>query len=162
MITTDRRFRWPSRICKKIFKCLENIISSVYRLPRIVKDHQTAIVSQSRSIDTTTFWWLMVEFGGLMLYSKTLPRAGTMQNGRLYLRAEWVPHTHGKDCSSYPTPTACFGQRGWGLTETNSRGYSKETHQRCREIGWRPSPETVEALMGFPIGHTDVEHSGTQ
>src|ERR1035441_3189345 len=38
--------------------------------------------------------------------SELLPTSGTMQSGRLFLRAPWVIHTCDEECSLWPTPTA--------------------------------------------------------
>lgn len=88
-------------------------------------------------------------------FSEPFPRSGTMRNGRLYPRALWVPHTHVSACSSWPTPTKSMGKRGWGLSRTGRNRYSAETAARVLAHGWKPHPEFLEWLMGFPIGWTE-------
>ncbi len=96
-------------------------------------------------------------FGGWTGYSQTWPRSGSMRNGRLFRRAPWVPHTHGKDCSLWPT-----------LLVSDSIGSHPGTHERTvrsevkRIWGRGPlNPDFAEWLMGFPIGHTAFAGSAT-
>ena len=90
-------------------------------------------------------------------YCETLPRAGTLRNGSLYRRNNWVPRISGIGCSSWPTPmsgaatrTAQGGiqlsqaARGW---PTQDAGTSQNGHGRR---GGRPdngsqSGERLEA-----------------
>lgn len=44
--------------------------------------------------------------GEAIVFSATLPTAGTMRNGRLYARATSAPLTSAPECSSWPTPTS--------------------------------------------------------
>lgn len=86
------------------------------------------------------------------------PRTGSMRSGECYPRAPWVPHTHGSDCSLWPTPTASMGRHGWGLTRAvRPRRYRPDTVARVRgvieSIGrWRPPVAIIETLMGLPPG----------
>lgn len=93
----------------------------------------------------------------LTRYSATWPRAGMMRNGRCYRRALWVRHTHAKECSLWPTPTASMGKRGWGLSRTGRLRYSAETTQRVLESGYIPHPDFLEDIMGFPIGWSALD-----
>ena len=70
--------------------------------------------------DPATSWWRTSQ---VCLPTETLsagssptwPRSGSMRAGACSPHAPWVPHTHGNACSSWPTPTAAMGARGWGL-----------------------------------------------
>jgi hypothetical protein len=56
--------------------------------------------------------------------------------------------------------------RGFGIPlHERSRRYKRATvsrvHALVHEHGWRIHPRFTEALMGFPMGHTEIEPSGT-
>jgi len=95
----------------------------------------------------------------LIAHSPTLPTSGTMRNGQLYGDAPWVAHSHGPDCSRWPTHTAS----SWGAT--GSRGIVARrvadgtiTEQEARQLvsgqNGRKNPLWVEWLMGFPPNWT--------
>lgn len=99
---------------------------------------------------------------GLTALSLTLPTSGTMRNGTLYGRVPWVAHSHGPDCSRWPTHTAS----SWGAT--GSRGILRrrvldgtitEAEFRALSAGnnGRKNPLWVEFLMGFPPHWTAPE-----
>ena len=95
-------------------------------------------------------------------FSVSWPRSGTMRAGACYRRAPLVPHTHESDCSYWPTPVAAMGKRGFGhgtgkLRTSGHSRYRKETVARCALIGWTPSAEMQEAVLGIPIGWTDLK-----
>jgi len=112
------------------------------------------------SYDRATSSWKTYQgclFGGLTEFSETWPRSGSMRSGRLFRRAQWVRHTHVKDCSFWATPrksrrgvTKDKGRPGGGCrcleTDLANRGH----------IG-PPNPTWQEWLMGFPLGWTDLE-----
>lgn len=77
--------------------------------------------------------------------------AGSMQSGRLYRRAAWVPHTHEKDCSLWPTPRANGGSSAGG---SNAR---KSAIRNGTYVTGKRNPNHTEWLMGFPIGWTEIE-----
>lgn len=105
--------------------------------------------------------WQRCFIEGWELFSETFPDSGLMRSGRLFRRAPWVLHTHGKDCSLWPTPTASMGQNGWGINLNCLHGYRPDVGARCAVSGWRPHPELIETLMGFPIHWTDLGDSET-
>src|SRR5262245_12787581 len=102
-------------------------------------------------------------FGGLEQFSATLPKSGSMRNGRLFRRARWVPHTCGTACSLWPTPRRQDGGRSlpkggtWrGTCYYNAKGEKLQAGVESRMrfvIGPGPlSPLFTEWLMGFPRG----------
>lgn len=112
-------------------------------------------------------------FGGLVEFSETLPNAGLMRNGRLYLRAPSVLHTHGKGCSLWPTPRRINGGRSvpkdgfWvsGATYYTKAGIKMQVGVESRMrfvIGPGPlAPNFMEWLMGFPPGWTELTEQQT-
>ena len=110
----------------------------------------------------TSSWktWQTCLFGGLIEFSGTYPCSGTMQNGRLYRRAQWVRHTCVRECSFIPTPTALLGRKGWGIGAVRigkGRRYPEQTIRNALKIGEKPSPVQIEIAMGFPAGWTDLD-----
>jgi hypothetical protein len=92
----------------------------------------------------------------LSKFSGILPNSGLMRNGLLSARAQWVPHTHAIDCSLWPTPRADGGNNAGG---SNSR---RAAIKRGTYIPGSVNPSHREWLMGFPIGHTEIESWETQ
>lgn len=107
-------------------------------------------------------------FEGLTEFSGTWPKAGTMRNGRCSQRVQWVLHTHGSECSLWPTPNLPNGGRSvpqdatWKTNTTAYRSNGKkiqvglESVLRRIEGSGSENPEWREWLMGFPIGWTDL------
>ncbi len=99
-------------------------------------------------------------------YSAIFPSSGTMRSGRLFLHAPWVNHTCDEGCSLWPTPTASMDGRGFGISNNEASGrYRLSIILRVlaltKEHGWRIHPNFTEALMGFPMGWTEIEQSET-
>ena len=98
----------------------------------------------------------------------TLTTSGMTRNGKLYTLANSVPHTHGKGCSLWPTPTATDykgASDGWSKRANGKKrsGYLRgATHPSDGSGSSYPHPSFVEALMGFPVGWTELKHSETQ
>jgi hypothetical protein len=90
--------------------------------------------------------------GSLDEFLETWPRSGTMQNGQLYQRVAWVPHTHENACSFWPTP-------GAGGTGSNARGSSarRTAVRNGTYLSGKVNPCLTEWLMGFPEGWTALE-----
>ena len=95
------------------------------------------------------------EDGALTGLSVDLPASGMMRNGQLLPRAPWVTHMCGSDCTLWPTPRADGGNNAGG---SNSR---KAAIKRGTYITGNINPSHREWLMGFPIGWTDCDVSGT-
>ena len=93
-------------------------------------------------------------------YSEIWPRWGWMHGGECFHRAPLVPHIHEKECSLWPTPRASFGKSGWGHGVPGNGRYRQDVIERCNAIGWAPSCEMLEAVLGIPIGWTGVGQLG--
>jgi hypothetical protein len=98
-------------------------------------------------------------------FSETWPKAGLMRSGACYRRAQWVPHIHDKGCSLWPTPTATDwkgGSENSLKAKANRIGYLRyATVPHDGGGSSYPMPSFVEALMGFPIGWTELTPSAT-
>lgn len=81
------------------------------------------------------------------------PASGMTRNGQLFLRAQWVPHTHESVCSLWPTPRADGGNNAGG---SNSR---RAAIKRGTYITGKINPNHREWLMGFPRGWTEIDAS---
>ena len=95
-------------------------------------------------------------------FSGRWPTSGMMRNGLLYPRAPWVQHTHVKECSFWPTPTAS----SWGTAGATAtvRARIADGTVTVREGQYmrngqngRKNPEWSESLMGLPLGWTEIE-----
>ena len=60
-------------------------------------------------------------FGGLVVFSETWPRWGTMRNGECWERLTWERHTCGNESGLLPTPLASIGTHG-GPNQRDSSG----------------------------------------
>lgn len=97
--------------------------------------------------DSEAFGWVLGDLSEL----------GFNATGRSSPRAPWVPHTHGTDCSLWPTPTAAMGRRGWSLGRYEQGRYRKSVIERVHGViqslgHWRPPVLMIERLMGLPDG----------
>jgi hypothetical protein len=79
--------------------------------------------------------------------------------------------TDGKGCSCLVTlPTPCKRDyKGMSSKKWRERTPAEARKSGCKSwatlpdaIGGTPHPEFLEAVMGFPIGHTELRHSETQ
>lgn len=111
----------------------------------------------------TSSWrmWQHCFIEGWQPFSESFPSSGMTRSGVLFPRARWLLHTHGSECSLWPTPTASMGKKGWGISLTCHHGYRPDVAARCDVSGWKPHPELIEVLMGFPQKWTDLEGSET-
>lgn len=94
---------------------------------------------------------------GLMESLETWPRWASIRNGALCLRAPLVPHTHGTECSRWPTPDA--GVRGGSNIGGEAGRVGKERPtltERARRMGGKPNPLFWEWMIGLPMGWTAV------
>lgn len=124
--------------------------------------------------------------GGLEPFSETFPKWGSMRNGEFLERTMWEPHTAESEFGFWPTtrqssdkiPRTKFATptaRDWkdtpgmALTGTNPDGSERsrldrlaaQVYSEQEEIGGLLNPNWVEWLMGWPIGWTDCDASGT-
>lgn len=116
------------------------------------------------------------------LFLETWPRSGSMRNGTVSPRPPLARIIRGTAWFLWPTPTRSDGTGGAGCsgragslnlrtaihffkTPTASPwahgGSGGELHKQVAPSGGPLSPTWVEWLMGFPIGWTDLQGSGT-
>ena len=95
----------------------------------------------------------------------TFPKSGLMRNGNVYQTTLLDTHTKGKDFILLPTPTKSDYKATFANMEALTR-YLKSGHQiRVSDIlaqkGFLKSQRIalLEMMMGFPIGHTELEVS---
>lgn len=96
----------------------------------------------------------------------TFPKSGIMQNGNVYQTTLLDTHTKGRDFTLLPTPTKSDYKATYANMEALTR-YLNSGHQiRVSDIlalkGFLKSQRValLEMMMGFPIGHTELEVSG--
>lgn len=91
-------------------------------------------------------------------YSATFPRSGSMRTGRLYPRAPWVHHTHGTECSLWPTTRETMSRVKVHYTR-DREGYGLNLEEVVYRRGATGrgylNPRWIEWLMGFPMGWCD-------
>ena len=95
--------------------------------------------------------------GGLVEFSETWPRWGSMRDGEFLALETLAPRTNAKGCGLLPTPTKSWGRRGHGVSNNKDNGrYSPEIVDRClalnKEFGWRWPCNMVETMMDWPRG----------
>lgn len=106
--------------------------------------------------------------GTLVEYSETWPRQGISVSGGCYRRVPLVHHTHVKDCSLWPTPTASEGMGGGTASEAlralngQRRASGHKVTLRAKDLhrlqfGENPRPIFYEWLMGWIPGWTGLE-----
>lgn len=95
----------------------------------------------------------------------TFPKSGIMRNGNVYQTTLLDTHTKGKDFILLPTPTKSDYKATFANVEALTR-YLNSGHQiRVSDIlaqkGFLKSQRIalLEMMMGFPIGHTELEVS---
>jgi hypothetical protein len=121
----------------------------------------------------------------------SLPKSGTTRSGVLYLQPDWVRPIDATESSSWPTPTAsehkyrlrgdtqasrcleAMARRGelerWPTPTTvdtftppkRSNPTLGDAARQADGSNGKLNPTWVEWLMGFPLGWTDLEDSGT-
>lgn len=95
-------------------------------------------------------------------YSLILPMHGTMRSGELFQRACWAQHTHAKDCSFWPTPTASEGSGGGSASRvigrfTTGRQVKLRDMYKFRMTGKTLPVRLVVLMMGFPEDWIDLD-----
>lgn len=95
----------------------------------------------------------------------TFPKSGIMRNGNVYQTTLLDTHIKGKDFTLLPTPIKSDYKATFATMDTLTR-YLKSGHQiRVSDIlaqkGFLKSQRIalLEMMMGFPIGHTELEVS---
>ena len=88
---------------------------------------------------------------GLSEFSGTFPRSGMMRNGTVYQLPNLARTTTEIGSGLWPTPTAHNAKEGAYPAE-----YTRKTPTLSAQAGGKLNPAWVEWLMGFPIGHTDL------
>ena len=88
-------------------------------------------------------------------------RSGMMRNGIVYPLQPLAPLTVETEYGLWPTPTLQdTPHKKMVLTSTGRRlsknGKSSHSLNLADKVGGQLNPQWVEWLMGFPIGHTDV------
>ena len=98
----------------------------------------------------------------------TFPKSGIMQNGNVYRTSLLDTHTAERESTLLPTPTKSDHKATFAKVEALTR-YLKSGHQiRAMDIlaqkGFLKSQRIaiLEMMMGFEIGHTELEVSETQ
>ena len=128
------------------------------------------------SYDRDTQLWRTSQrslLGGWEPFSETWPRSGMMRSGTAYRLRSSVPPSQDREeteCLLWPSPTAtdACGRGYHGSLKGNwwaalpgaialSLGYPVQ-----HPVTGKINPEFVEWLMGFEIGHTESDASGTQ
>ena len=155
--------KWPESVKEQGVDCGLNICDSFAVLSRDLSSWKTSQVCLT---------------GELEQFSGTWPRAGMMRNGIACQRLPLAPPTYEIEFSYLPTPDASLGgfSKGSASMDTTSWWNKENTGKRksgasigsslrwCREFirehlrtGGELNPEWIEALMGFPIGWSDLK-----
>jgi len=91
-------------------------------------------------------------------FLETWPKSGMMRNGKCYRQKNLGHSIYEKECFSLPTPQASDYKGG----SKNGRDGELKHFLKRRFGGNYPNPELLEALMMFPICHTELNPSETQ
>ncbi len=105
---------------------------------------------------------------GFQRFSQTWPNAGMMRSGKIYQLRPWAECTLGSVSGLWPTPTKTdFKDCGLSAnsTQRQARDFlnknfksTKRTTMAYAAVYGTPMPvEFSEWLMGFPLGHTDLQ-----
>lgn len=89
--------------------------------------------------------------------SATWPTAGMTRDGNAYRLPRSVDPFGVSAFGLWPSPTRAMGRRGWGVSRTGRHRYSPEVVKRALSVGYKPHPELLEALMGWPITWTELK-----
>jgi len=88
---------------------------------------------------------------GLSEFSGTFPRSGMMRSGTVYQLPNLARTITEIGSGLLPTPTAHNAKEGAYPSE-----YTRKTPTLSALAGGKLNPAWVEWLMGFPLGHTDL------
>jgi hypothetical protein len=119
--------------------------------------------SSWRTSQTCLVALLSNEADGLAEFSQTWPRSGMMLNGTAYQLHTLEPGIGGTESGYLPTPTKSADSKG----SPRGRFFGSGTcYSSLREVlrdgpddPIYPNPKLVEEMMGFPMFHTDLQHS---
>jgi len=98
-------------------------------------------------------------------FSGRWPRSGLMQNGIAYQVDSLAPISGVIECLSspvVPSPVACDGKGSGRVREERGANNNLRDWWNMKHGFVYPPVRCSEYLMGFPIGWTDCEESGTQ
>ena len=120
------------------------------------------------SYDQSTSSWKTYQgclFGDFQTFSGTWPSSGTMRNGVVFQRPQWVPPISESESSLWPTPRANKAMAAVITEGADPDRYPNlETVVKKRDpsvVGGALNPMWIEWMMGFPLGWTDLEDSAT-
>ena len=97
-------------------------------------------------------------------FSETWPRAGMTVSGIAYRRQPLVPTSEATECLSSPVvprPVACDGKGSGRIRHERLQGMNLRDWWNVNYGYVYPPARMTEYLMGFPLGWTDCEPSGT-
>ena len=132
---------------------LSDLLASYDRATSSWRTSQHCLLAQAKN-----------EADGLAEFSETWPSAGIMRNGRTYRRQPWALPIAESASGLLPTPTKSDAK---GSPRNRWNGNEKSHGNLCEVLRDGPNdpiyphPDFVEQMMGFPIGHTDLQHSET-
>jgi len=121
------------------------------------------------SFDLSSFSWKTSQlslFEGLIEFSWSSLRSGTIVDGRLYQPQRLEPSIFVNDGSFLPTPTACdygknVGRKSDGITPSGRDRWSITVRAKRGELPGHPKgklhPEWIEQAMGYPVRWTELE-----
>ena len=101
---------------------------------------------------------------GLDEFSETWPSWGTMRAGAAYPLDVLARPTRGTDSGSWPTPTATDYKGGTAAIRKDTGKVRLDLVRHVCKVRFGltyPIPEHSEALMGWPIGWSDLKPLGT-
>lgn len=113
--------------------------------------------------DPDSYWWRTSQLSFEIpshgdLSSVDFTDSGSMQNGQLFPRAQWVRHTCDAACSSWPTPVA----RDWkGYTFRDGESICNPLREIYGRSG-RPNPTWIAWIMGFPCDWCEIQSKPTE
>jgi len=110
---------------------------------------------------STLSWrtWQRCLVTGWTLFAETWPRSGMMRNGIAYRLPTLAPATSETEYGlsvTDPTP------RAQGSSNAGGSNAKKKALKNGNYVTGRMNPAHQEWLMGFPIGHTEIEFSATR
>lgn len=115
------------------------------------------------------------EADGLAEFSETWPSAGMMLSGKTYRLEPWAIPTCESARGFWPTPNKSNGFAPFSLATMQRKVRGESRPSGCKmgfDLKWEPrclpylergwiNPIITEWLMGFPIGHTDLQPAAT-